>query len=78
MNWIALMGENMIKGAKVVYVKVLFQGLHMTNVIFILVYNFIFYVLGTPFYVPYLTLHVKYKYKLILFHVYYAFMLFIT
>jgi hypothetical protein len=64
MNWIALMGENMIKGTKGVYVKVPFQGLHMTHVIYMLVYNFIFYVLGTPFYVPYLTLHVKYKYIL--------------
>jgi hypothetical protein len=49
MNWIALMGESMIKGAKGVNVKVLFQGLHMTHVISMLVYNFKFYILGTPF-----------------------------
>jgi len=64
MNWIALMGENMIEGAKGVNVKVIFQGLHMTHVISMLVYNFKFYILGTPFNIPHLTLHVKYKYIL--------------
>jgi len=41
------MGENIIKKAKGNKVKVLFQGLHMTCVIFVLVYNFIFYILST-------------------------------
>jgi len=76
MNWIALMAESMIKGAKGVNVKVLFQGLHMTHVISMLVYNFKFYILGTPFNIPHLTLH--FDYRLILFHVYYALMPFIT
>jgi hypothetical protein len=39
-------------------VKVLFQGLHMTHVIFMLVYNFIFYI-----WIPFFTLNFKYKYK---------------
>jgi hypothetical protein len=43
------MGENMVKGAKDAKVKVLFEGLHMTCVIFVLVYNFEFCILGTPF-----------------------------
>jgi hypothetical protein len=33
------MGENIVKGAKDTKVKVIFQGLHMTRVIFVLVYN---------------------------------------
>jgi hypothetical protein len=33
------MGENTIKGAKGIKVKVVFQLLHMTHVIFVLVYN---------------------------------------
>jgi hypothetical protein len=41
------MGENTIKKAKGNKVKVLFQGLQMTCVIFVLVYNFIFYILST-------------------------------
>jgi len=44
----------MIKVAKGVKVKVFFQGLHMTHVNFVLVYNFIFWI-------PSLTLHVRYK-----------------
>jgi hypothetical protein len=36
----------MVKGAKV---KVIFQGLHMTHVIFVLVYNFKLCISGTPF-----------------------------
>jgi hypothetical protein len=43
------MGEIMIKGAKGAKVKVLFQGLHMTRVIFMLVYNLKFCILDTPF-----------------------------
>jgi hypothetical protein len=31
--------ENMVKGARGTKVKVFFQGLHMTHVIFVLVYN---------------------------------------
>jgi hypothetical protein len=34
-----LEGENTIKGARGTKVKVLFQGLHMTHVIYVLVYN---------------------------------------
>jgi hypothetical protein len=39
----------MVKRARGTKVKVLFQGLHMTHVIFVLVYNFIIYILGTFF-----------------------------
>jgi hypothetical protein len=42
-------GENTIKGAKGAKVKILFQGLHMRCVVFVLVYNFKFCILGTPF-----------------------------
>jgi hypothetical protein len=42
-------GENTVKGAKGAKVKVIFQGLHMTHVVFVLVYNFKFYILSTPF-----------------------------
>jgi len=42
------MGENMIKGARGIKAKVLFQGLQMTHVVFVLVYN-LFCILGTPF-----------------------------
>jgi hypothetical protein len=41
--------EITIKGAKGAKVNVNFQGLHMTNVIFALVYNLKFYILNTPF-----------------------------
>jgi hypothetical protein len=51
------LGENMVKGTRVVKVKVLFQGLYMTRVIFALVYNLVFWI-------PNLTLHVRYKYVL--------------
>jgi hypothetical protein len=44
-----VLGENMVKGVRDAKVKVFFQGLHMTHVIFVLVYNFKFYILGTPF-----------------------------
>jgi len=40
------MGEKTIKGAKGNKVKVLFQGLHVTCVIFVLVYNFKIYILS--------------------------------
>jgi hypothetical protein len=33
------LGTNMVKGAKGAKLKVFFQGLHMTHVIFALVYN---------------------------------------
>ncbi len=46
---ILLVGENTVKGTKGVKVKVLFQRLHMTHVIFVLVYNLTFCILGTPF-----------------------------
>jgi hypothetical protein len=42
-------GEVTIKGAGVTKVKVFFQGLHMTCVIFALVYNLIFFCFGYPF-----------------------------
>jgi hypothetical protein len=41
--------EITIKGAKGAKVKVLFQGLHMTCVIFTLVHNLKFYISDTPF-----------------------------
>jgi hypothetical protein len=37
----------MVKRAKGAKVKVLFQGLHMTCVIYVLVYNLKFYILDT-------------------------------
>jgi hypothetical protein len=43
------MGENMIKRSRGAKLNVLFQGLHMICVIFVLVYNFKFYILGTSF-----------------------------
>ncbi len=52
-------GENTVKGARGTKVKVIFQGLHMTHITFVLVYNF------NVFRVPHLTLHFKYKYVLI-------------
>jgi hypothetical protein len=51
------MCENTIKGIKGVKVKILFQGLHMTRIIFMLIYN-----LNFTFWKSSLTLHVKYKY----------------
>jgi hypothetical protein len=53
------MGQNIVKGAKGTKVKVIFQILHMTCVMFVLVYNFEIFILGTP-----LTLHFRYKYIL--------------
>jgi hypothetical protein len=38
----------MVKGTRATKVKVLFQGLHMTRVVFVLVYNFKICILGTP------------------------------
>jgi len=55
-GFFVVMGENIVKGAKGAKVKVFFQGLHMTHVIFVLVYNFKF-----VFWVPSLTLHFRYK-----------------
>jgi hypothetical protein len=43
------MGEITIKRARGAKVKVLFQGLHMTCVIFMLVYNLKLSILDTPF-----------------------------
>jgi hypothetical protein len=42
-------GENMVKGAKGAKVKFLFQGLHMTHVFFMLVYNFKICISNIPF-----------------------------
>jgi hypothetical protein len=39
----------MVKRVKGTNVKVHFQGLYMTSVVFVLVYNFIICILGTPF-----------------------------
>jgi hypothetical protein len=41
--------ENKVKGTKGAKVKFPFQGLHMTNVIFVLVSIFIFYISYTHF-----------------------------
>jgi len=49
----------MVKRPKGAKVKVFFQGLHTTHVIFVLVYNFKIYISSTP-----LTLHFLYKYIL--------------
>jgi hypothetical protein len=46
----------MVKGAKGAKVKILFQGLHMTCVISMLVYNLKYCISDTP-----LTLHFRYK-----------------
>jgi hypothetical protein len=43
------MGGNMVKGAKGIKVKIVVQLLHMTHVIFVLVYNLKFYILDTQF-----------------------------
>jgi len=43
------MSENILKGARGTKVKILFQGLHMTCVIFMLVYNSKFCILDTQF-----------------------------
>jgi hypothetical protein len=42
-------GEIMVKGAKGGKVKVPFQGLHVTHVVFALVYNLKLCILDTPF-----------------------------
>jgi hypothetical protein len=42
-------GENMVKGTKGAKVEVIFQGLHITCVIFVLVYNFKFCISYIPF-----------------------------
>jgi hypothetical protein len=44
-----LLGEITVKGARGAKVKVFFQGLYMTCVIFVLVYNFKFCILDIPF-----------------------------
>jgi hypothetical protein len=43
------MDEDIFKGTKGIKVKLFFQGLYMVRVIFVLVYNFKFCILGTPF-----------------------------
>jgi hypothetical protein len=45
----SLLGENTVKGTKVAKIKFFFQGLHMTNVIFVLVYNFKICISSTVF-----------------------------
>jgi len=44
-----LKSENMVKGGKGTKVKILFQGLHTTHVIYVLVYNLKFYILDIEF-----------------------------
>jgi hypothetical protein len=44
-----LLGENMVKGARGAKVIVLFQRLHMTRVILVLVYNLKICISNTPF-----------------------------
>jgi hypothetical protein len=41
--------EIMVKGATGAKVKILFQGLHMTHIIPMLVYDLKFYISDTPF-----------------------------
>jgi hypothetical protein len=55
------MGESIVKRAKHTKVKVFFQGLHTTHVIFVLVYNLVFSILGTPLVVHMLNEHVVLK-----------------
>jgi hypothetical protein len=43
------MGENMVKRTKGAKVKIIFQRLHMTHVIFMLVYDLLFNILDTQF-----------------------------
>jgi hypothetical protein len=69
---ICQMGENIVKGAKGAKVKIIFQRLHMTHVVFVLVYN-----LNLHF-ILHLTLNFKYNCILILYHVYYIFIPSIT
>jgi hypothetical protein len=51
----------MVKKARGNKIKVIFQRLHITNVIFALLYN-----LNFIFWIHSITLHVKYKYVLII------------
>jgi hypothetical protein len=44
-----IIGEIIVKRVKGAKVNVNFQGLHMTHVIFVLVYNLKFCILDTPF-----------------------------
>ncbi len=46
-------GENNVKGAKCAKVKILFQGLHMTHGIYVLVYNLKFCIVDTQFNIAY-------------------------
>jgi hypothetical protein len=42
------MGENIVKRDMGTMVRILLQGLHITHVIFVLVYNFKFSIANTP------------------------------
>jgi hypothetical protein len=44
---IKLLGENTVKGAMGTKIKILFQKLHMTRVVFVLVYNLKICIFGT-------------------------------
>jgi hypothetical protein len=57
--WKTLKGENTFKKARGTKVKVFFQGLHMTCVVFMLVYSFKICISNTL-----LTLNFTYKYIL--------------
>lgn len=48
-DWKTVLGENMVKGAKNAKVKVIFQGLHMTCVIIVVIYTLNFYIIDTQF-----------------------------
>jgi hypothetical protein len=76
-NVLGFWGENMVEIARGTKVKVLFQGLHMTRVIYMLIYNFKFCILGTSFNIAF-HIHIHFDFKLILYHVYYAFIPSIT
>jgi hypothetical protein len=54
-----MLGENIVKGARGAKVKIIFQGLHMTRH-----FENWFITLNFVFWIPTLTLHVRYKYKL--------------
>jgi hypothetical protein len=43
-----VVGENIVKGVKGSKVKVIFQGMHMICVIFVLVYDLKFCIFGYP------------------------------
>jgi hypothetical protein len=63
----------MVKGTKGTKVKVFFQWLHMTHVIFVLVHNLKFCILDISFNIT-CYIWTCFDYKLNLYHIYYVFM----